>query len=150
MAATPYQPCAAKVFKSAAVPAPQEGSNPAIVNRIGGAGWLCPFVLIVIFHSNDENSRSRRETDRHLRMYACCLCNARKNLMIFLSRNGREPYRDGLAPSFIAFWNKNHELYAAPIRTSDFSNPFVRRSASSSGGQVAGRGGTAPRHRHAA
>src|SRR6266481_3892282 len=102
-----------------------------------------------LFYSNNENSRSRRETDRHLRMYACCLCNARKNLMIFLSRNGKEPCRGGLTPSFIAFWNKNYELYAAPIRTSDFSTLFVRHSASSSDGQAACRGGTAPRHRHA-
>jgi hypothetical protein len=42
------------------VPAPQEGSKPAIESRIGGAGWLCPFVPIVFSCSNDENSRSRQ------------------------------------------------------------------------------------------
>ena len=28
---------------------------------MGGAEWLCPFVLIVFFYSNNENSRSRRQ-----------------------------------------------------------------------------------------
>jgi hypothetical protein len=42
------------------VPAPQDGSNPAMVSKMGGAGWPCPFVLIVLSYSNDENSRSRQ------------------------------------------------------------------------------------------
>ena len=47
------------------------------------------------------------KTDRHLRMYACCFSNARKNLMIFLCKNGKDICRGGLVPSFIAFWNKS-------------------------------------------
>src|SRR6266446_5821087 len=30
-----------------------------MVSRMGGAEWLCPFVVIVYFYSNNENSRSR-------------------------------------------------------------------------------------------
>jgi hypothetical protein len=43
------------------VPAPQLGSNPAIVSRIGGATVMCPFVLIPYskFLFADENCRSR-------------------------------------------------------------------------------------------
>ncbi len=36
------------------------------------------------------------ETDRHLRMYARCFSNARKNLMIFLSKNAKDTCRGGL------------------------------------------------------
>ena len=52
------------------MPAPQLGSNPAMVSRIGGAAVVCPFVLIVglaslfpeeKFPKNvpEENCRSR-------------------------------------------------------------------------------------------
>jgi len=44
------------------------------------------------------------ETDRHLRMYARCNFNARKNLMIFLFGQTKEVSCSGPAPSFIAFW----------------------------------------------
>jgi len=50
-----------KSLNSAAVPAPQLGSNPAIVNRIGGT-TMCPFVLICLSRfswSSEENCRSR-------------------------------------------------------------------------------------------
>src|SRR5208282_5376734 len=97
-------PCAAKVFKSAPVPAPQDGSKPEIVSRMGGAAWLCPFELIVFFCSNDENSRSRQYNAPALANVLALFLGCKKNFdespgsrraqVSTVPRRGREKEQD--------------------------------------------------------
>jgi hypothetical protein len=54
--------CAAKVFRSAATPAPQEGSNPAMVSKIGGV-LLVGLLNFYCLRARPENKNMPRHLE---------------------------------------------------------------------------------------